>query len=209
MKIIASYKGNCITLGYAVASNNTIVTWYLPKFLNHHFINATVEKRDFHITYPRDGNAHTSYKYFDPATNQYYEKRVYYDEVVIKEFDNDKVFKGFSKSARNYQEIDQMMAVRYLPEPFSTVPLLYEFPQSGGHVTDQFLTEIITPCKNVGVDDIELPLEGLEGTTFNLGFYLYDLSRVNYIRQPEKTVFSHRIKAFGHLFIEGYILVAV
>ena len=54
-----------------------------------------------------------------------------------------------------------MMAIRYRLEPFSTVPLLYEFPQSGGHVTDPFLTEIITPCKNVGVDDIELPLEGL------------------------------------------------
>lgn len=208
MKLKLAYEGRCLTIGYISVSNNTIVGWYQPQFLNIHFINENVEKRDFHITYPRDGNAHYSYKYFDPADQCKYEKRVYYDEVVLKKFDLTGTFLGFEKMQRKEEDNDQHMVMRYKTPPLDDANLLFEFPQFGLRIGNRVREKIVDVCGNQQEDDIILNIDGYDGGTVNVGFFIYNSSREDYVYNvPGTLLLRKRFLALGSVYIEGYILV--
>lgn len=110
MKIKVAYKGKCLTLAYFRTGGNTIVSWYLPQYLSGALLSDEMMNMDFHVTYPRDGNMHYSYKYLNSVENLWYEKRVYHDEVVLKQFDEKKVFLGYKKEPRNDKDLKLLLS---------------------------------------------------------------------------------------------------
>lgn len=204
MRIILSYKGKCLTVAYIVASKNTIVGWYMPNFLNTHHINEHVENKDFHITYPRDGNIHYSYKYFDPRDKCNYEKRVYFDEVIVKRFDEDKVFKDFKKEPRCDKDHDQILVMRTRQEPLSHHSFLFQYPQVGLPLDERILDKIIAPC-TVSDNDICLNIDEYVGQFINYGFNIYDKNKTGFMMNIKGIIERKRFLAYETTFIEGFV----
>lgn len=207
MKIIISLKGKCLTLGYIKKTKNSVIGWYMPDAMNINFINDRVQKRDFHITYPRDGNAHFSYKYFDPDTNQNFEKRVYYDEVVIKKFDSDMNFIGFEKQSRSDIDIDQHLAVKTHPLPLDEHFKVFLLPLAASVISDQFSKKIEQPCQQTGSEDIIFDVENLNGKILNVGFAIYTGNEDDFYWNISGIIDRKKLNVFGNIYIESYLLV--
>ena len=208
MRIQVYYKGQCLTLGYITWTNNTIIGWFASKAINIEFVNPIVEKRDFHITYPRDGNAHFSYKYFDPISMMNFEKRVYFDEVVLKRFNEQMEFISFEKQPRNDDDIDQHLAIKMKPRPLDQEFDSFTFPTTASIIDDRFLDKIDEKCTPLKNEDIRLDVENLKDSILNMGFIIYSGTENNFPFKHELITDLKVMRMFDDIFIGGYLLIA-
>jgi|GEM_PF-3436087 len=207
MRIRISYKGKCLTLAHFRASKNSIVTWYMPKYHNERLMKGLVHNMDFHFTYPRDGNMHCSYKYFDPDDSMWYEKRVYHDRFVIKSANKDKTNWKVKSEDRSDSDILQHLVLRKKGDALNTPSLMFAFPQSGIGIGEEFLSEIIDGCNNSG-NDLVLDVEPFKGKTLNFGFLLYGSDRKSSIMGGVSgNKFILQTEVMDGATMEGYISV--
>ena len=207
MRIQVYYKGQCLTLAYITQTKNTLIGWFASKVINIEFVNPIVEKRDFHITYPRDGNAHFSYKYFDPISRLNFEKRVYFDEVVLKKFNENMEFISFEKQPRNDDDLDQHLAIKIKPKPLDENFESFMFPTTATIIDDRFLEKINEKCTPLKKDDIRLDVENLEGV-LNMGFIIYSGNEGDFPIKSELVTDLKLMKVSENIFVGGYVLVA-
>ncbi len=208
MKIKIYYKSKCLTLAYFRTGNNTIVSWYMPQYLSRALVSDEMTNMDFHVTYPRDGNMHYSYKYLNSTENLWYEKRVYHDEIVLKQFDEKKVFLGYKKEPRNEKHPQQILVRRHKSDPTISTSFVFDFPQSGMIINDELLDKIEDRCDNKSGNDLIFDITGFEGRTLNFGFFLYGSERKEPLMgKISSNVMLNQLTIFDGATMEGYIFI--
>lgn len=202
MRIKIKYKGKCTTLAYINLSTNSVVGWYVPKLFNYHLSDKTLEKLNYHVTYPVDGNLHYTFDYFDPNKKLFFQKRVYFDHVRIKKFDVNQRYIDYSDSKRDANDIMQHFMNTDKYERLDSDKFnLYEFPQTAIGLNEKVLASIQDTYKEDDAEDIIFNIDGMENAILNYGFSLYKTSR----KELYQSGAVKRFLAFGDIYIEGYI----
>ena len=135
MRLLFERQGHFVSVFWIRRRKNDIIGWFTSRASESSFAPRSTEKVDVHFRYPRDGNIHFSFKYYDAGPSLKRVESYYFDRVRQKTFENGQT--RVSEIPRREWELRSdrgLFVPEHQPRPlqeYATSSQMFFFPTTG------------------------------------------------------------------------------